>query len=98
MGGSGLGKKVGGSGVKAEWFAYPCPLPEPDAIQWEKRTDKRGWVAQFAPKGKRAARHTKTRLGFVGVRRMRDWMQLGSRERERAVRQWLAERKKQKGL
>ena len=86
-GGSGYSSKRGGSG-----------LPTLHNIQWEQKTDRPGFAAWNAPQGNNAPRNTKTYLGYVGKRLLAEWLAMPMDERRAVIAQWVADRRKEKGI
>ena len=66
-------------------------------IQWEAKPDG-AFEAWHAPLGNEAPRRTKTYLGRVGVRLLRQWGTLADGERRAVVADWVSEKRKGKGL
>lgn len=95
--GSGVAEKCTGTGYAPE-VPQGCPLPPLPNIQWEGKKDRPGWYAWHAPDGLKAHRNTKTYLGYVGKKLLGEWERLPKAERLASVAQWVANRRREKGI
>lgn len=94
--GSGSGSEVlpeKGS-VKGSGSGYE--LPELNNLRWEQNV-KGGWEAWHVPDGA-VHRKDKTYLGYLGKRQLAAWEQKTPAEFRRLVCEWIAEKRKAKGI
>jgi hypothetical protein len=65
------------------------------AWEWNQRG---GWEAWHAPAGVDSPRRAKTYLGYFGKRELARWGKKPGQERLQMVLDWIAEKRKAKGL